>query len=183
MNFTYAVQKTECVKHFRNRVRSAPYQGPFTLSLQVFAIYYIIIRGTMTFGIDGDPRNIPQMLASMNSNIPVNRRSLADYVDNGEYTYETKSGSMVSFDRGGVEYLDSICTPQEKLTLRLPIFVSTDTAAEGSCWKIEGRTEVAVVSRMLDRRVHSDDYLRVYYADLMQLKKLIPDLIFTLFLP
>lgn len=137
----------------------------------------------MSFGIEDDPRNIPQMLAAMNSNMPVKRRTLADYIDNGNYAYETKSGETVSFDGKGVDYLDSVCTPQEKLTLRLPIFVSTDTAAEGNCWKVDGRTEVAVVSRMLGRRVHSDDYMRVYYTDLMQLKKLIPDLVFTLFLP
>ncbi|MCQ2079852.1 MAG: DUF61 family protein [archaeon] len=137
----------------------------------------------MPYGIEDDPRDVTRMLASMNSNIPVNRRSLADYIDNGDYTYSTKSGETISFEPQGIEYLDGICTVQEKLTLRLPIFISTDPSSESGGWKAEGRTEVAVISKILNRRVHSDDHISIYYADILTLKKLIPDLFFTLFLP
>lgn len=137
----------------------------------------------MSFGIEDDPRDVVRMLANMNSNIPVNRRSLADYLDNGTYTYSTKSGEIISFDKKGIEYLDSVCTVQEKLTLRLPIFISTDPNSESGGWKADGRTEVAVLSRILNRRAHSDDHMSVYYADILALKKVIPDLIFTLYMP
>lgn len=137
----------------------------------------------MPYGIEDDPRDISRMIAGMNRNMPVKRRSLTDYLENGGNTYETKSGETCSFEPECLEYLSDICTEQEKLTLRLPIFVSTDPASESGGWKVEGRTEVAVVSRILNRRVHSDDRMSVYYADLIALKKRIPGLIFTLFLP
>ena len=66
---------------------------------------------------------------------------------------------------------------------KLPIFISTDTNSEHGGWKVDGRTEVAVLSRVLNRRVHSEDRMAVYYADIAELKKVIPGLIFTVFLP
>lgn len=137
----------------------------------------------MTFGIEDDPRNIERMLAGMNSNLPVQRRSLMDYLENGGDTYITRSGETVSFDRTGIEYLESVCTDQEKLLLRLPILISTDTSSENGCWKADGTTETAVILRLLGRRVHAEDRMPLYYPDIICLKKLIPGLIFTVFTP
>lgn len=137
----------------------------------------------MPYGIEDDPRNVPKMLANMNTNMPVRRRTLMDYLENGGNTYETKSGGTCSFDRAGIDYLDSICNDQERLTLKLPIFITTDVSSETGGWKVEGRTEVAVMSRILGRRVHSADHMQMYYADISELKKKIPDLYYTVFSP
>ena len=137
----------------------------------------------MPYGIEDDPRDISRMIANLNSNIPVNRRTLMDYIENGDFTYRTKTGEVITFPREGIDYLASITDNQEKLTLRLPIFISTDTQAERSCWKVDGITETAVVSKLLGRRVHSENRLPVYYPDLMDLRKKIPELVFVLFLP
>ncbi len=137
----------------------------------------------MPYGIEDDPRDVTRMIAGMNSNMPVKRRSLMDYIENGGDTYETKGGNVCSFDRKGIDFLDGFCTDQEKIMLKLPIFISTDPNSESGGWKVDGRTEVSVLSRLLGRRVHSEDRMSIYYADLFQLKKDIPGLIFTLFLP
>ncbi|MCH3977522.1 MAG: DUF61 family protein [Candidatus Methanomethylophilus sp.] len=137
----------------------------------------------MEFGIEDDPRNIKAMLAGMNSELPVRRRTLMDYIENGGDTFETRSGEKASFSRAGIDYLSSICTDQEKILLKLPLFVSTDTTSEEGGWKIDGTVETAVVARILGRRVHSEDRIRLYYPDLMRLKKCIPGLIFTVFTP
>ena len=137
----------------------------------------------MTYGIEDDPRDITRMLAGMNSNMPVKRRSLMDYIENGGDTYETKSGETCKFEHVGIDYLAGVCTEQEKLLLKLPIFISTDPNSEHGGWKVDGRTEVAVLSRILNRRVHSEDRMAVYYADIAELKKVIPGLVFTVFLP
>jgi len=137
----------------------------------------------MNAGIKDDPRNIEAMIAGMNSNMPVCRRTLSDYEQNGDYTFKTRSGEICSFERTGVDYLCAACTEQEKLLLKLPIFISTDPSSESGCWKVDGRTEVAVMSRVLNRRVHSEDRMPVYYPDMIELKKVLPGLIFTLFLP
>ena len=137
----------------------------------------------MPYGIEDDPRDITRMIAGLNSNIPVNRRTLMDYLENGNLTYATKSGEVIDFPREGLDFLDSVTDDQEKLTLRLPIFISTDVEAERPCWKVDGITETSVVSKILNRRVHSDNRLPIYYPDIVKLKKLIPELVFTLFLP
>ena len=133
--------------------------------------------------MEDDPRDIARMIAGLNSNIPMHRRTLMDYIENGNYEYYTKAGDTVSFPRESIDYLDTVTDNSEKILLRLPVFVSTDTAAERASWKIDGRTEVAVFSRVLGKRVHSADKLPIYYPDLAELKKKIPGLVFTLFLP
>ncbi|MFA6952362.1 MAG: DUF61 family protein [Candidatus Methanomethylophilaceae archaeon] len=130
-----------------------------------------------------DPRNIEGILAEINSNMPVNRRTLLDYLENGDYTYRTRSGVTGSFGPEGIEYLDSICTEAEKMTLRLPIFISTDVMSESGAWKVDGRTKAKVIAKILGKTMHRDDQIQIYYPDLVELKKKIPDLTVILFLP
>ena len=63
----------------------------------------------------------------------------------------------------------------------VPIYVSTDTAGETSAWKVEGRVEAAVVAKLLGKRIHREGYLRLYYPDLGELKRLIPDCYIVVF--
>ena len=35
----------------------------------------------MPYGIEDDPRDVTRMLAHMNSNVPVKRRALIDYIE------------------------------------------------------------------------------------------------------
>ncbi|MDR3283241.1 MAG: DUF61 family protein [Candidatus Methanoplasma sp.] len=128
-----------------------------------------------------DPMNIEKMIADMNSNMPINRRSVIDYIEKGNLVFETRGGGACAFEESELEYLASKCTDAEKTRLRLPIFVSTDASCPGA-WKIEGRTEVAVVSKMLEKRPYREDYLRLYYPDLKELKKLLSGLIAVLFI-
>lgn len=137
----------------------------------------------MEIGIEDDPRNIKAMFAGMNRDLPVRRRTLMDYIENGGDTFETRGGEEASFSRAGIDFLSSICTDQEKILLKLPLFVSTDTSSENGGWKIDGTVETAVVARILGRRVHSEDRIRLYYPDIVELKKRIPGLIFTVFTP
>lgn len=137
----------------------------------------------MPYGIEDDPRDVSRMIAGLNSNIPINRRTLMDYIENGDYTYKTKEGDTITFPQEGIDMLASITDDQQKLTLRLPIFVSTDIQGERPCWKVDGITETEVVSKLLERRVHSDNRLPIYYPDLVKMRKMIPELTFTLFLP
>jgi uncharacterized protein (UPF0216 family) len=134
-------------------------------------------------GTEDDPRDVTKMIAGLNSNMPVNRRTLMDYIENGDFTYRTKEGDVISFPQEGIDRLAAVTDDQEKLTLRLPVFVSTDVQGERPCWKVDGITETAVISKLLGRRVHSDNRLPIYYPDLVKMRQLIPELVFTLFLP
>lgn len=59
----------------------------------------------MTIGIEDDPRDIARMVAGLNSNMPVSRRTLRDYIDNGDLFYITKAGDKVPFPREGIDNL------------------------------------------------------------------------------
>lgn len=137
----------------------------------------------MSLPVEDDPRDVGAMIARMNRNVPVQRRSLMDYLENGGDTFVTRDGTECSFNRAALEALGERCSDQEKLTLRLPLFIATDSSSENGNWKIEGTTEVAVIARLLGRIPHRPDYLALYYPDLVELKKQLPGLIFTLFQP
>jgi len=123
------------------------------------------------------------MVRDMNRHIPTSRRTLLDYIESGDDTYDTKDGQKGSIDRKEIEFLAERCTEIEKMRLRLPIFVGTDTSYAGGAWKIEGKIEVEVMSRLLNKRIHTDDFLRLYYPDLKDLRKMLPTSIVVLFLP
>jgi uncharacterized protein (UPF0216 family) len=127
--------------------------------------------------------DIENIIRDMNRHIPVSRKTLLEYLESGDDTYETKDGTKCSIERKDVEFLAGKCTEIEKMRLRVPIFVSTDTSSETGSWKVEGRTEVAVVSKILNKRAYKDDYLRLYHPDLKDLRKMMPSLVVTLFLP
>lgn len=130
-----------------------------------------------------DPMNIEKMIADMNSSMPINRRTLSDYLENGDLTYRTRSGTSGDFSHDELEYLASFCTEVEKLRLRIPVFISTDTSSETGAWKVEGAVEAAVVSKILGRKMYREGFLRLYYPDLAELRKLLPELAVVLFLP
>jgi len=127
--------------------------------------------------------DIEYVIRDMNKHIPVSRRTLLECLESGEDTYETKDGQKCTLDRKEMEFLAGKCTEIEKMRLRIPIFVSTDTSYEGGAWKVEGRTEVAVVSKLLNKRFYKDDFLRLYYPDLKEFRKMLPSLVVVLFLP
>jgi len=127
--------------------------------------------------------DIEYVIRDMNRHIPVSRKTLLEHLESGEDTYETKDGQKCTLDRKEMEFLAGKCTEIEKMRLRVPIFVSTDTSYEGGAWKVEGRTEAAVVSKLLNKRLYKDDFLRLYYPDLKDIRKMLPSLIAVLFLP
>jgi len=127
--------------------------------------------------------DIEHIIRDMNKHVPVSRRTLLEYLDSGCDTYETKDGQKVSVDRKELELLAGNCTEIEKMRLRIPILVSTDTSSESGAWKVEGRTEAAVVSRLLNKRLYRDDFLRLYHPDLKDLRRTLPSLVVVLFVP
>ncbi|MCL2295932.1 MAG: DUF61 family protein [Methanomassiliicoccaceae archaeon] len=127
--------------------------------------------------------DVENVIRDMNRHIPVSRKTLLEHLESEEDTYETKDGQKCSIDRKDLEFLAGKCTEIEKMRLRVPIFVSTDISYEGGAWKIEGRTEAAVVSKVLNKRLYKDDFLRIYYPDLKDLRKMLPSLIVIVFLP
>jgi hypothetical protein len=123
------------------------------------------------------------VMSDLNSNLAVGKRTLEQMMDSGDYTYRTKDGSVVTIPAEQMEYLWGICDESEKIRLRLPIYVSTDIAAEMGAWKVEGSPDAEVVARILGKNMFKDGLVRLYHPDLKDLRKRIPDAIMMVFTP
>jgi uncharacterized protein (UPF0216 family) len=126
---------------------------------------------------------VEHILGDINNHTPVSRKTLLECLESKDAVYETKDGHGCAIDRNDLEFLAGKCTEIEKMRLRVPILVSTDTSYEGGAWKVEGKTEAAVVSKLLNKRLYKDDFLRLYHPDLKELRKMLPSLIVVVFLP
>lgn len=127
--------------------------------------------------------DVGNIIKDANSHIPVSRKTILEHIESKDMGYRTKDGQICSIDPDELQYLAENCTEIEKMRLRIPVFVSTDTSSSSGAWKIEGRTEVAVISRILGKKVHTDDFLRLYHPDYVELKKRLSSIIFVVFTP
>ena len=125
-------------------------------------------------------RNI---MKDLNSNLAVSKRTLEQMLDSGDRTYKVRDGSTVEIPEEQLMLLWDACDDSQRIALRLPIYISTDTSGETSAWKVEGRVEAPVVAKILGKRLHKDDYLRLYHPDLRDLRSKIGDAIMMVFTP
>lgn len=130
-----------------------------------------------------DSYGVEKMMIDMNGSLPINRRSILDHLENGDLAYTTRDGTSVSFSESELNILASSATEIEKMRVRLPIMVSTDTSADSGAWKIEGAAEVSLISKVLGKVVRNNDKLRLHYPDVKDLRKILPDLAIMVFIP
>lgn len=130
-----------------------------------------------------DPTDIEKIISGLNAHTPGSRRSLLDYMENGNLTYRTRGGIVCDIEQSEIDFLAANCTEVEKLRLRLPIFVTTDTSGSDSAWKVDGMTESKVIARILGRTQFREDSVRFYHPDYLKLRKLLPTTAIILYLP
>ena len=133
--------------------------------------------------MEDDPRDVTKMLAGMNSSAPAAKMSLLDLADSDNPSFRTRSGNVIDIDRAEIDLLMSACTEMEKIRLKLPITMVTDTSGEMSTWRIDGKTEAAVISRILGKPLIKEDSVRIYYPDYQILREKLPSSIVTMYLP
>lgn len=126
---------------------------------------------------------VESILAESNSNVPVSRRTLMDHLENGGFSYRTSRGEAFEMDPSEIQAIARFCTDAEKIRLRMPIIVSTDTSAEGGAWKVDGETETSVVSKILGKRPYRKDMLRFYNPNLADLRRKFPTTVVLAFVP
>ncbi len=134
------------------------------------------IGATHCWGVE-----ISDFIRDTNSCIPVGRRTLIEHADSNDFSFRTKDGSVCEIGKDEIELLSGVCTEQEKLTLRLPIFISTDPDA--GAWKVDGTVESEVVSRILGKVKFRADTVRLHNPDMRELRRLLPNATFMVFTP
>ena len=106
------------------------------------------------------------IMRDLNSNLAVSKRTLSEMMDSDDRTYRTRDGSTVEIPEEQLRILWDACDDSQRISLRLPIYVSTDITGETSAWKVDGRVEAPVVAAILGKRVYKEGYLRLYHPDL-----------------
>lgn len=130
-----------------------------------------------------DVFDVSKMIGSINEHVPVTRRSITEILETGENTYKAKNGEIFEMDAEEIVRLAEYCTEMEKMRIRLPIFVSTDTSGDGMAWKVDGAAESKVVAKILDKPQYRSDSVRFYHPDYRSLLCLFPTTFIVLFLP
>ena len=133
--------------------------------------------------MEDDPRDVTKMLAGMNSSAPAGKVSLLDLADSDNPSFRTRTGTVIDIDRAEIDLLMGACTEMEKIRLKLPITMVTDTSGEMSTWRIDGKVEAAVIARILGKPLLREDSIRIYYPDYQILRERLPSSIVTLYLP
>lgn len=126
---------------------------------------------------------VETMLSDLNSHLATGKRRIEDMKNDGDCTFTVRGGDKVEIPQEQVDLIWDACDDSQRIALRLPIYVSTDTSAESGAWKVEGRVEAPVVAKLLDKKMYREDMVRLYYPDYKRLKSLIPDAIMVVFMP
>ena len=133
--------------------------------------------------MEDDPRDINRMIAGLNSTVPAVKVPLLDLAESDSPEFRTRNGSLVDIDRSEIDLLMSVCNEMEKIRLKLPITMVTDTSGEMSTWRIDGKVEASVISRILGKPLLREDSIRIYYPDYQILRERLPSSIVTLYMP
>ena len=103
-----------------------------------------------------------KMFEIMNRHVPSKRISLAELRERPEAEYQAKDGVSYRIKKRELDYLAGMLTLEEQLRLKLPIIIMTDTSyGAGGAWKVLGKLEVKVVSRIVGREPEFPDQMRL----------------------
>jgi uncharacterized protein (UPF0216 family) len=127
--------------------------------------------------------DVEHLFSDLNVHAPVTRRSLIEIIDSGDRTFRTRGGHVCEISQEEIGRLCEVCTEQEKLLLKLPFTVMTDTSYAEGVWKVEGRTEVSVVSKLLSKKPLRENLIHLYHPHLRELTKILPNCVTVLFIP
>lgn len=130
-----------------------------------------------------DQLSIEKLIQSMNRHVPAKRSSLEQLLEQEEPTYSGKDGTEYSLKKEELDKIASLLEERERRKLKLPIYISTDTAYPGGAWKIRGRIEVKVVSNLIKREPENDDEMRLFFPHVSDLRKILPTATTVLYMP
>lgn len=126
---------------------------------------------------------VRSIMSELNRNLATERMTIERMVDEGIRSYKVRDGSTVDVPQDQIDLLWEVCARMGAYNLRIPIYVTTDTAGEQGSWRVDGRMESDVVAEILGKRKTRDDSVRLHFADYRELRRKIPDLVMVVFAP
>ncbi len=130
-----------------------------------------------------DERVMAKLLQSMNEHIPPKRKSIADMLDETDPFYEGKDGRRYSVSKDELRKLASFADPWDLDRIKIPILLMTDTSYGSGYWKIIGKAETILVSRLIDREPEKVDEILIFYPQLNDLRRQFPTTTNAMYMP
>ncbi len=127
--------------------------------------------------------SLQKMLALMNNHLPTARRYLTELMGEDTPEYLGKDGVHYRMDKAEMELVASLLDPLDKVRLRLPILVSTDTQGDTNAWRVSGSVESRLVGKLLGREPDADEEIRFYFPHLNELRKKLPTTTVVMYVP
>lgn len=130
-----------------------------------------------------DEATLKKLLLAMNQHLPKQRRPLSELLLEKEPRYYGKDGHSYRLDKSELVFIASLLDSLDKARLRLPILLMSDTSYEGGAWKVTGKVEARLISKILGREIDSEDEIRLYYPHLSEVRKKLPTTTTIMFMP
>ncbi len=126
-------------------------------------------------------QGMQRLFTNMNQHVPAKRRSLKQLLEDPDPSYEGKDGRRYRLGREELEFLSEFLDEDEPSRLKLPILIMTDTSYGDGYWKVIGRLEVKVISRIIGREPEKEDEMRIFYPHLKEIRDKLPTVTNTVF--
>jgi uncharacterized protein len=126
---------------------------------------------------------LQKLLANMNQHLPAQRKPLTELLLDKDPYYIGKDGHRYRLDRKELEYIASLLDLFEQARLRLPILIMTDTTYDSGGWRVAGKVEAKLISKVLEREMDSEEEIRFFFPHLNELRKKLPTSTTVMFMP
>jgi uncharacterized protein (UPF0216 family) len=88
---------------------------------------------------------------------------------------------VYSLARKELKLLAELVDDEDRSRLKLPILIMTDTSYGDGYWKVMGKIEVRVMSRLIGRQPEREDEMRIFYPYLKDIRDKLPTTTNTVF--
>ncbi|MGD0817541.1 MAG: DUF61 family protein [Methanomassiliicoccales archaeon] len=130
-----------------------------------------------------DERVMERLIRNMNEHIPAKRKSLATMLDEDDPFYEGKDGKHYNVSKDELKKIAACADPWDLDRIKIPILLMTDTNYGDGYWKVIGKTETRLVSRLIDREPEKEDEIILFYPQLNELRRLLPTATNAMYMP
>jgi uncharacterized protein len=130
-----------------------------------------------------DEKVLEKLLHNMNEHIPAKRKSLATMLDEDQPFYEGKNGKRYKVSKDELRKIASCADPWDLNRIKIPILLMTDTSYGDGYWKVIGRAETRLISRLINREPEKPDEIIIFYPQLNDLRRLLPTATNAMYMP
>jgi uncharacterized protein len=130
-----------------------------------------------------DERVMEGLIRNMNEHIPPKRRTLANMLSEDDPSYEGKDGRRYMVSRDELRILASNADPWDLDRIKIPLLLMTDTSYGPGYWKIIGKAETTLVSRLIEREPEKVDEILIFYPQLNELRRRFPTTTNAMYMP